>query len=35
MTHFYDPAVRETLLKISPSEKKQIESMKFGEITGS
>jgi hypothetical protein len=35
MTHYFDPAVRETLLKISPSEKKQIESMSFGEITGS
>jgi hypothetical protein len=35
MTHYYDPMVRETLLKISPSEKKQIDSMSFGEITGS
>jgi hypothetical protein len=35
MTHFYDPEVRKTLLKISPSEKEQIESMSFGEITGS
>lgn len=35
MTHYYDPMTRETLLKISPSEKEQIDSMSFGEITGS
>ncbi|KAM0709049.1 hypothetical protein Q7P35_003085 [Cladosporium inversicolor] len=35
MTHYFDPMVRETLLKISPSEKEQIKSMSFGEITGS
>jgi len=35
MTHYYDPAVRENLLKIAPSEKDQIDPMNFGEITGS
>ena len=35
MTHYYDSMIRETLLKISPSEKEQIDSMSFGEITGS
>jgi hypothetical protein len=35
MTHYFDPTVREILLKISPSEKEMIESMSFGEITGS
>lgn len=35
MTHFLDPTVRETLLKISPLKKDEIEAMEFGEIRGS
>jgi hypothetical protein len=35
MTHYYDPVVRESLLKIAPSKKEEIEAMSFGEITGS
>jgi hypothetical protein len=35
MTHFPDQVIRESLLKIAPSEKNQIEAMSFGEINGS
>jgi hypothetical protein len=35
MTHYYDPVVRDSLLKIAPSKKEEIEAMSFGEITGS
>jgi hypothetical protein len=35
MTHYPDPVVRDSLLEIAPSNKKEIEAMSFGEITGS